>query len=109
VRRGAAGQFDCAELGVQLVGPAESDDRESGYLVIRPESMRFLNDPSEADNHVKGSLFNEYGMGSRVQYHVRVGTSILVVEKLREQAYQGQIDDDVIIGWDAKDSVLVGD
>jgi len=109
VRRGAAGQFECAELGVQLIGPAESDDRESGYLVIRPESMRFLNDPSEADNHVKGSLFNEYGMGSRVQYHVRVGTSILVVEKLREQAYQGQIDDDVIIGWDAKDSVLVGD
>ncbi|MBT3629154.1 MAG: TOBE domain-containing protein, partial [Rhodospirillaceae bacterium] len=82
---------------------------DTGYLVIRPESMRFLSDPSEADNHVKGSLFNEYAMGSRVQYHVRAGGYMLVVEKLREQAYQGKIDDDVIIGWDVKDSVLVSD
>ena len=71
--------------------------------------MRFLNDPSEADNHVKGSLFNEYAMGSRVQYHVRVGSQMLVIEKLREMAFSGSVNDDVIIGWDVKDSVLVGD
>ena len=34
---------------------------------------------------------------------------MLVVEKLREQAYQGNLNDDVIIGWDVKDSVLVSD
>jgi len=44
-----------------------------------------------------------------VQYHVRAGTQMLVVEKLREQAYKGQINDDVMIGWDVKDSVLVSD
>jgi spermidine/putrescine transport system ATP-binding protein len=109
VRRSADGKYDCAELSMQLAAPASTDSSETGYLVVRPESMRFLNDPSEADNHVKGSLFNEYGMGSRVQYHVRVGDTMLVVEKLREQAYQGNIDDDVIIGWNVKDSVLVGD
>ena len=37
------------------------------------------------------------------------GGSMFVVEKLREQAYQGAINDDVLIGWDAKDSVLVTD
>lgn len=107
VQAGSGGKFECAELGIQLLGPAQSNGSDSGYLVIRPESMRFLNDPTEADNHVKGSLFNEYAMGSRVQYHVRAGSLMLVVEKLRQQAYQGQINDDVIIGWDVKDSVLV--
>jgi len=109
VRRGAVGKLDCAELSAQLAGPADAAPADSGYLVIRPESMRFLNDPSDADNHIKGSLFNEYAMGSRVQYHVRSGGYMLVVEKLREQAYQGNIDDDVLIGWDVKDSVLVSD
>ncbi len=109
VKASAQGKFDCAELGVELAGPLHSSPSKSGYLVIRPESMRFLNEPTEADNHVKGSLFNEYAMGSRVQYHVRAGSYMLVVEKLREQAYQGNIDDEVIIGWDVKDSVLVGD
>ncbi|MBT3926262.1 MAG: ABC transporter ATP-binding protein [Rhodospirillaceae bacterium] len=109
VKRSADGKFECAELSAQLAGPAQAGNSDTGYLVIRPESMRFLSDPSEADNHVKGSLFNEYAMGSRVQYHVRAGGYMLVVEKLREQAYQGKIDDDVIIGWDVKDSVLVSD
>ncbi|MDP6590834.1 MAG: ABC transporter ATP-binding protein [Alphaproteobacteria bacterium] len=109
VKAGANGKFDCADLGAQLAGPASANGSDSGYLVIRPESMRFLDDPAEADNHVKGSLFNEYAMGSRVQYHVRAGTQMLVVEKLREQAYKGQINDDVMIGWDVKDSVLVSD
>lgn len=109
VQCGTAGKFDCTGLGVQLAGPVDAGDAKSGYLVIRPESMRFLTDLAEADNHIKGSLFNEYAMGSRVQYHVRAGSYMLVVEKLREQAYQGNIDDDVIIGWDVKDSVLVSD
>jgi spermidine/putrescine transport system ATP-binding protein len=105
----ADGKFDCADLGGEFVGPANGSGLQSGYLVIRPESMRFLSDPSGADNHVRGSLFNEYAMGSRVQYHVRAGSQMLVVEKLREQAFQGSLNDDVIIGWDVKDSVLVGD
>ncbi len=105
----ADGKFDCAELSAQFLGPAQSNGATSGYLVIRPESMRFLDEPSQADNHVKGSLFNEYAMGSRVQYHVRAGSQMLVVEKLREQAFHGSLNDDVIIGWDVKDSVLVDD
>ena len=109
VKVSAQGKFDCAELGTQFVGPNAPNGLQSGYLVIRPESMRFLDDPSEADNHVKGSLFNEYAMGSRVQYHVRAGSQMLVVEKLREMAFRGSINDDVMVGWDVKDSVLVGD
>ena len=108
-RAGADGGVDCPAFERRFTSPARPDGFSEGYLVIRPESMRFLNDPSEAENHLEGSLFNEYALGSRVQYHVSAGGSMFVVEKLREQAYRGAINDDVLIGWDAKDSVLVTD
>ena len=77
--------------------------------MIRPEFVRFLANPSEAENALVGRLYNEYVLGSRIQYQVRVGEQVFIVEKLRQQAYGGKLDDEVLIGWDAKDSILVGD
>ena len=56
-----------------------------------------------------GTLYNEYALGSRIQYQVRVGEQVFIVEKLRQQASAGQLDDEVLIGWDADDSILVSD
>ena len=82
---------------------------KEGHLVIRPEYLRFLQAPAEADNAVQGRLYNEYALGSRIQYQVRVGESVFVVEKLRQQPFTGQLDDEVFIGWDAGDAILVTD
>jgi spermidine/putrescine transport system ATP-binding protein len=82
---------------------------KEGHLVIRPEYLRFLQSPAEADNAVQGRLYNEYALGSRIQYQVRVGESVFVVEKLRQQPFTGQLDDEVFIGWDAGDAILVTD
>jgi spermidine/putrescine transport system ATP-binding protein len=81
----------------------------SGHLVIRPEFLRFLRRPADADNAVTGRLYNEYALGSRIQYQVRVGEAVFVVEKLREQAFAGKLDDEVHIGWNANDAILVTD
>ncbi|MDT8855504.1 ABC transporter ATP-binding protein [Paracoccaceae bacterium Fryx2] len=81
----------------------------SGHLVIRPEFLRFIAAGSEADNSVTGRLYNEYALGSRIQYQVRVGEGVFVVEKLRQQMFTGALDDEVRIGWDAADSILVED
>ena len=80
-----------------------------GHLVIRPEYLKFLASPGEADNAISGSLYNEYALGSRIQYQVRVGDGVFVVEKLRQQPFTGQLDDTVTIGWDAQDAILVTD
>ena len=109
VRADADGGVDCPAFERRFTSPTQPEGFSTGYLVIRPESMRFLDDPSGAENHIQGSLFNEYALGSRVQYHVSAGGAMFVVEKLREQAYRGALNDDVLIGWDAKDSVLVTD
>jgi spermidine/putrescine transport system ATP-binding protein len=80
-----------------------------GHLVIRPEFLRFLRRPADADNAVTGRLYNEYVLGSRIQYQVRVGETVFVVEKLREQAFAGKLDDEVHVGWNADDAILVTD
>jgi spermidine/putrescine transport system ATP-binding protein len=109
VSRGAAGMLSASEIGAELKGPPWPNGFDRGHLVIRPEFLRFLDQPAEADNALRGRLYNEYVLGSRIQYQVRAGDKVFVVEKLRQQAYIGKLDDEVVIGWDAKDSILVGD
>jgi spermidine/putrescine transport system ATP-binding protein len=81
----------------------------SGHLVIRPEFVRFVSSANAADNVLEGKLYNEYALGSRIQYQVRVGDNVFLVEKLRQQSSDLGRDEDVLIGWDAKDSILVSD
>src|SRR5512134_965817 len=78
----------------------------SGYLVVRPESVRFLIKADQTENHVRGRVYNEYALGSRIQFQVRAGDQVFVVETLRQQMIGGRRDDDVLIGWNAADSIL---
>jgi len=106
---GKNGRLVSPALEGELAAPKPPDDFSEGYLVIRPEFLRFLDRKQDAQNAVKGQLYNEYALGSRIQYQIRAGEQVFVVEKLRQQAYAGQRDDEVLIGWDAKDSILVED
>jgi spermidine/putrescine transport system ATP-binding protein len=80
-----------------------------GYLVIRPEFMRFVGDGEEAENRLTGKLYNEYELGSRIQYQVRVGGHVFLLERLRRRPFRGKLDDDVVIGWNAADGILVAE
>jgi spermidine/putrescine transport system ATP-binding protein len=105
----AGGNLKSATIDGELAAPTLPASFKSGYLVIRPEFLRFLDRKQDAENAVNGQLYNEYVLGSRIQYQIRAGDQVFVVEKLRQQAYSGERDDEVIIGWDAKDSILVED
>jgi spermidine/putrescine transport system ATP-binding protein len=107
VRRGENGRLEGITLPGSFAAPAVPADFENGHLVVRPESMRFLRAPSEAENSLAGRVYNEYALGSRIQYQVRVGEHVFIVERLRQQAFHGSLDDEVLIGWDAADGVLV--
>ncbi|MEZ5775563.1 MAG: ABC transporter ATP-binding protein [Hyphomicrobiaceae bacterium] len=109
VERAGSGRLQAPTFKAEFAGPDTSNGLDRGHLVIRPEFVRFLKSPAEADNSLKGRLYNEYALGSRIQYQVRVGDHVFVVEKLRQQAFDGRLDDEVTIGWDARDSILVGD
>ena len=101
------GSLLAPSLEAKFTAPPGAPQIEWGHLVIRPEYVRFLGKADEAANTLSGRLYNEYALGSRIQYQVRVGDQVFVVEKLRQQAYSGKLDDQVLIGWDSQHSILV--
>ena len=109
VRKGVNGRASGIAIEGDFLLRDEPEGFDNGHLVVRPEFLRFIDQPGEADNHLRGRLYNEYALGSRIQYQVRVGERVFIVERLRQQAFTGGLDQDVLIGWDAKDSILVTD
>jgi spermidine/putrescine transport system ATP-binding protein len=107
VRLGPGGRLASDIGGKSFTAPTLPAGFERGHLVIRPEFMRFLRRPEEAENSLVGRIYNEYALGSRIQYQVRVGSHVFVVEHLRQQSFAGRLDEEVLIGWDARDSILV--
>ena len=104
-----SGTLTSGQVPGEFAAPAIAGGLRDGFLVVRPEYLRFLSEPGDADNHVVGRLYNEYALGSRIQYHVRVGEMTFVLEKLRHEAFQGKLDQEVLIGWNAADSIVVPD
>ncbi|MDO8933576.1 MAG: ABC transporter ATP-binding protein [Rhodocyclaceae bacterium] len=106
VRAGADGLWD----GVDVAGRFKVRPPESGavldkaFVVVRPEFMRFLGDGESADNRVEGIVYNEYALGSRIQYQVRVGDKVMVLELSRARTLPPGADRHVAIGWDAADA-----
>ena len=83
--------------------------RPEGFIVVRPEFLRIVLDPDEAENVMAGKLYNSYSLGSRTQYRVRAGERLLIVEQSRASAVPPGMDSDVLVGWDSRDALFVED
>jgi spermidine/putrescine transport system ATP-binding protein len=62
------------ELGADVPGLSD------GYLVVRPEYLKKLDDGVEADVRFEARLDNDYMLGSRTQFHLSVGDEVLIAE-----------------------------
>ena len=81
-----------------------------GFLIIRPEVMKLGPAAAGAANTVSGRLFNDYALGSRVQYQVRsAGGAQWLVERLQDEPFEGAPDGEVTLGWRPEDSILVSE
>jgi spermidine/putrescine transport system ATP-binding protein len=81
---------------------------ERATLMVRPEFVRFLAPGETADCVMNGELHNEFSLGSRMQYEVGIGDGrIATVEKLREDRFEGDYGDPVVIGWDIEHVHLI--
>ena len=79
-----------------------------GFLIIRPEVMKLGTEASEAANRITGTLFNDYALGSRVQYQIRTAAGEhWLVERLQDESFDGALGDEVVLGWRPEDSILV--
>ena len=109
VRTTADGRLDAAEVGASFASPqAGLAAGLEATLMVRPEAVRFLGPDETAESAIEAMMLNEYALGSRMQYSLRVGEQTVSVEKLREDRYQGELDTLVRIGWNAADSRLLG-
>src|SRR5688572_1876656 len=83
--------------GTFAVNAPDGVEARSAYVVVRPEFLRFVRGRDEADNAVEGIVYNEYTLGSRVQYQVRVGEKVLTLELSRANAWRGGLDVPVLV------------
>ncbi|WAP70143.1 ABC transporter ATP-binding protein [Jiella pelagia] len=102
VRPEKAGSLVDVESGRAII--VEPDAAPAGFkagvLVVRPEDMLMGRQiPAGAACILKGRIVNEYVLGSRVQYQVRSGESLYLVEKIRATEDAEGIGSDVEIGW----------
>ncbi len=87
--------------------PAGAPDAQTACIVVRPEFLRFIADGESAENRLQGIVYNEYSLGSRIQYQVRVGDKVMLVELSRGRALPSDADRTVTVGWDAADAITV--
>jgi spermidine/putrescine transport system ATP-binding protein len=79
----------------------------TAFIVVRPEFLRFIGPGERADNTLEGTVYNEYSLGSRIQYQVRVGDKVMLAELSRARALPASADRKVVVGWDAADAITV--
>jgi spermidine/putrescine transport system ATP-binding protein len=86
--------------------PGTPADFRSGVLIIRPENMGFANGAANGANEVEGEVFNEYLLGSRIQYQVRAGELTFIVEELRADSSGHRAGEKVRLAWKPAESML---
>ena len=91
------------ELGV------DAPDQASGYLVVRPEFLRRLEQGEKADVRFTATIANDYMLGSRTQYHLKAGDAVLVAEIAAGRATGLSPDQRVDWGFDLADAALLSE
>ncbi|WP_332302875.1 ABC transporter ATP-binding protein [Rhizobium sp. GR12] len=109
VKREGRGAWTLADGKPLTVAPVAEAIGETATVIVRPETMRFVTGSSSADNLISGTIYNEYSLGSRMQYQVHSGDRIYLVEATRSAVSDVSSGDIVTIGWDASDAIVVGD
>lgn len=100
--------YQAAELGAEL-RCVVNEGIDRGFLVVRPEYLRFVSGDDHSDNVLRGRIVNEYVLGSRIQYHVSVGGEVLTIERLAGESLPAGTgpDGDVHVAWDASSGRVV--
>lgn len=88
--------LNISDHGVKALG---LDESSSGTLMVRPENVKFLQAGEEADVSLQGVVVADFNLGSRIQYEVQTENKKLIVETLRDQQFQGELNDTVALGW----------
>lgn len=109
VEKAGTGKVKESATGSMYEITENGQEFESGFMIIRPEVMKIGSAADVLPNRIQGVLFNDYALGSRIQYQVRSadGEDQWLVERLQDDPFSGNAGEPVTIGWRAEDSILV--
>ncbi len=109
VERSGQSRVRDATTGGEFDLDPQAREIDSGFLIIRPEVMKIGRSAESMPNRIEGILFNDYALGSRIQYQVRSadGENHWLIERLQDDPFSGNAGDSVVIGWRPEDSILV--
>lgn len=88
--------------------PATLADATNAVVVVRPEYMHFVEPGQHYDNQLHGTLFNEYSLGSRIQYQVRCARLSILIEVPRTWGGRLKDGDTVTVGFNRADALVAG-
>ena len=91
---------------IEKLGVAVADVPD-GYLVVRPEYVRHLDDGGSADVRFEATLDNDYMLGSRTQFHLSAGDAVLIAELPASSAALVKVGEQSEWGFDLRDAVRV--
>ena len=103
------GRLRCETLDASFEPPAGMPPGFSrGVLIVRPENVAISDGAATeaGDKAIRGELFNEYLLGSRIQYQVRSGAMVFLIEELRADAVTRLPGDEVTLSWQPGDSMV---
>ena len=103
------GRLHCETLDASFEPPAGMPPGFSrGVLIVRPENVAISDGAATeaGDKAIRGELFNEYLLGSRIQYQVRSGAMVFLIEELRADAVTRLPGDEVTLSWQPGDSMV---
>lgn len=81
----------------------------SGFLMVRPEYMRFIDGRKKFQFRLSGKLHGEYALGSRIQYELESTAGSVTVEKLREDRLSAKPGDIIEVGFNLPVTHFIGD
>jgi putative spermidine/putrescine transport system ATP-binding protein len=98
-------------LGVRLGPGAPRESRESGHMVVRPESVRLGAAAVGAVNQYQAEVLEVLYVGDLVKYRVRMDSGDELVAKTLAPSTGGQWQNGqrVAVGWDTGDCLTVND
>ena len=84
---------------------------KSGFLIIRPEVTKIGPEAEQTVNKIAGTLYNDYALGSRIQYQIRSenDSEHWLVERLQDEPFTAPAGTEVTLGWRPEDSILVAE
>ena len=85
----------------------DAPDARSGYLVVRPEYLRKLDDRDQADVRFPATVDNDYMLGSRTQFHLAVRGATLVAELAASAAAGVEVGFEGDWGFDLADATMI--